>query len=68
MVRIETRMVRYTGVRFVIAYKMTLLENGKLLAEGETEHCFVGTDGRPVMIGRLYPEIDAVLKRLSAEQ
>ena len=67
-VRIVTRMIRYSGVRFVMSYEMTDAQGGRLLATGETEHCFTDAKGRPVMIGCLYPEIDAVFRRLSAEQ
>ena len=66
-VQIVTRMARYTGVRFVMTYEMTLADNGKVLAKGETTHCFIDVKGHPVMIGSVYPEIDAVFKSLVDE-
>lgn len=67
-VRIWCKMTRYTGVRFTMAYEMSNLKSGKPIAVGQTEHCFVDTSGRPVMIANAYPDIDRIFQFLLHEK
>ncbi len=52
----------FSGVRFKVAYKLYNLTTGKLSAEGESTHCFVSKDFRPVRTKNDYPEIYRIFK------
>lgn len=63
---IETRIAEYRGVRLKIAYTMRNAE-GKTVAEAQSEHCFVNTNGRPVRVSSQFPEFHAALISLVEE-
>jgi acyl-CoA thioester hydrolase len=56
------RATRLTRVQLRFEYRI-VHENGALLAEGHTEHCFLSRDGRPV---RVPEEVRALLAELVA--
>ena len=56
-VTVETWVARARGARVVFEYRL-LDEDGRVLAEGHTEHGSVNRDGRPV---RLSPDLVAAL-------
>lgn len=63
---VEVRLLSYNGLRMTVGYSMTCGET--LVAQGQTEHCFLNEKGFPVRIKREYPEFDEILKReLAAE-
>lgn len=59
-VRIETALEEYTGVRFVISYKMYGTD-GTLRAQGKTSHCFL-MNGVPVSVKRKFPAWDQAFR------
>ena len=60
-VEIETKVVEYNGVRLRMQYEMSV--NKKVVATGETKHCFVGAKGRPVRLNKECIELDEILKQ-----
>lgn len=50
---------KYNGVKITVGY--ILKKDGEVCAEGETEHCFVSSDGRLLSIKKEYPELDKLL-------
>ena len=61
-VRIETALEEYTGVRFVISYKMYGAD-GTLRAQGKTSHCFL-MNGVPVSVKRKFPAWDQAFRAM----
>lgn len=59
-VEIETKVKEYNGVRLTMQYEMKV--NEKLVATGETKHCFIGSNGRPIRLNKECPELDELLK------
>jgi len=57
LVTIETRIHSYNGVRIKFHYKAIRDEDGAVLAEGFTEHCWTTTDMRPVKLSRHWPDL-----------
>ena len=57
-VNITVRLVRYTGVKFEIAYEIRGAEDGTLRAAGESAHCFIDGSGKPISLRRRFPEWD----------
>ena len=67
-VSIQVRVAEFKGVKLVIGYTMTNPTTGQLVLTGKTTHCFTGSDGRPVILKKQFPEFDAVLKELVQEE
>lgn len=63
-VEIEVKIKEFKGVRLVIEYAMTNLKTEELVANGITKHCFVNTEGKPVILKKSFPEFDKKLKEL----
>lgn len=56
---IKVRLKKYNGLRFSFEYEMR--KDNVTVATGETEHCFLNVDGKPVVIKKNYSEIDMAL-------
>ena len=67
MVAIEARIEEYKGLKLTVGYTMTNALTGDLVAEGRTKHCFIDASGKPMVLKKRFPEIDAKLKE-SVEQ
>ena len=55
---IQTRLVKYNGVKMEIEYVMTDKETGELRTTGKSSHCFLNRSGKPISLKRSYPELD----------
>lgn len=64
-VEIDVEVERFKGVKLTLRYTMTKADSGELVATGRTRHCFVNQDGRPVILKKTFPELDATLKELT---
>ena len=53
----------YNAIRMTLAYEMRDAATGELKTTGESKHCFLGTDGRPVSLKRSYPQWDTAFSR-----
>ena len=60
---VKLRMTKYTGVRFRIVYAV-VNQDGESLLEGESGHCFIGEDYKPVSMSRAIPHRHQLLKEL----
>ena len=58
VVVIETRIVKYNGIKMEVEYRMTDKETGELRTTGNSAHCFLNRSGRPISLKRSYPELD----------
>ena len=67
-VKIEVRIKEFKGVKLVIGYTMINADNGVLVAYGETRHCFVNKENKPIILKKDCPELDKKLKELSNKQ
>jgi len=64
-VEIDVEVESFKGVKLTLRYTMTKADSGELVATGRTRHCFVNQDGRPVILKKTFPELDATLKDLT---
>ncbi len=55
---IETRIVKYNGIRMELEYRMTDKETGELRTTAYSSHCFLNRSGKPISLKRSYPELD----------
>jgi acyl-CoA thioester hydrolase len=58
---VRTRMTRYTGAKFSMAYTV-VGGGGETLCEGESTHGFVGADFCPVSLKRALPDLHEKMK------
>lgn len=58
MVVIETRIVKYNGIKMDVEYRMTDKKTGELRTTAKSSHCFLNRAGRPISLKRSYPELD----------
>ncbi|MNT53373.1 1,4-dihydroxy-2-naphthoyl-CoA hydrolase [compost metagenome] len=54
---IKTRITDFTGVRYKIQYQITNKENGNLVVNAETRHCFTDFNLKPVNSKKSFPEM-----------
>ena len=57
IVDIYTKITKFSGVRMMIGYRVLDSETGELRCTGETTHCFLNGDYKPVRMKREYPEL-----------
>lgn len=48
---------KFGNVKFTVSYKVVSAKNSELKAEGETEHCFLDSEGKVVSLKRVWPEM-----------
>lgn len=61
VIEIEVSLPKYNGIKLFLHYEMK--KDGEIVAVGDTEHCFLNANGRPIRIQKEYPELDEILKR-----
>lgn len=59
---IEVSLSEYTGVRLLMKYRVTCKETGELCGTGESGHCFVNGDFRPISLKRSCPQVHEILE------
>ncbi len=58
-VKIYVKMEHFTGLKFSLSYRIVSMDETVLHATGETSHCFVDRQMRPVNVKRVAPAIYA---------
>lgn len=66
-VYIDVSVEECSAVRLRIRYIMTN-EEGAVVCEAASEHCFLGTDGKLIRLNKEYPEFYQILCDLAEEQ
>ena len=64
-VQIDVCIKEFRGVRLIFEYTMTKLPGGEAVATATSEHCFINSAGKPVILGREFPRYDEILKSYS---
>ncbi len=68
VVEIETRLLKYNGIKMEVEYRMTDKETGELRATAKSSHCFLSRSGKPISLKRSYPELDTKFFEVKDEQ
>ena len=55
---IQTKLVKYTGIKMEVEYIMTDKETGELRTTAYSSHCFLNRSGKPISLKRSYPDLD----------
>lgn len=61
-IAIRAKVEEFKGVKLKVSYTMEN-EAGKTVFEGKSEHCFLSTDGRPMILSKKFPDLDEVLTK-----
>lgn len=56
-ISIRLKIKNFSGLRMTIYYEVINKANGNISAVGETKHCFVNHEMKPIRLKRDYPEI-----------
>ena len=60
-IRIETCIVEYNSYRITFSYVMKN-EKGEVVCIGQSDHCFLSTSGKLLILRTSNPEVDNLLK------
>ena len=55
---IQTKLVKYNGIKMEVEYVMTDKATGELRTTARSSHCFLNRAGKPISLKRSYPELD----------
>ncbi|MBR1744221.1 MAG: acyl-CoA thioesterase [Lachnospiraceae bacterium] len=61
--RVETRLSGYRGLKMEVSYEIYSERTGELCTTGESGHCFLYPDMKPVRMKRDFPDIHDTLNR-----
>lgn len=61
---IEVNIEEYTGVKLKLSYIMRNVRNNEIISLAYSTHCFTNTTGQPIIIKKVMPELDKILKEL----
>lgn len=67
-VRILVHLKEYNGIRMTLEYTVIDKESGQVRCVGESRHCFLTRDGKPVSLKRNYIEMDKAFREYSEEE
>lgn len=62
---IAVKVKQYNGVKMTLEYQMTDKETGILKTTGESRHCFLNREGRPLSLKKHFPDWDKILKNFN---
>lgn len=67
VIEIHVKISSFTGVRLIVSYEMIRQCDGATVATGESQHCFLNSQNRPISLKKYQPTLYAVLYRLADE-
>ena len=65
VVAIEVSMLKYTGVRITLSYRMINETNGDICAECESTSCFTNSDGKLISLKKEFPGLHVLFENLA---
>lgn len=66
-VQVLVQMKEYNGIRMTLEYTVLDKETGAIRCVGESRHCFLTRDGKPVSLKRNYIEMDRAFREYSEQ-
>lgn len=64
-VQIVVNLKEYNGIRMLLEYTVLDKASGQIRCVGESRHCFLTRDGKPVSLKRNYIEMDKAFREYS---
>ena len=63
IVLIQAKIISYNGIKLSLSYEVKDKETNEIRCIGESKHCFLNVEGRPISLKRSFPEIHRVFER-----
>lgn len=63
-IKIDMKIIGFTGVRMEFEYKITFADSGELATTGHSSHCFLNEERKPISIKKTHPKIFELMKSL----
>ncbi len=63
ILEIKVKIKEYTGVKMVISYEITDSNTKEAVLLGETKHCFVNKDMKPISLKKYSKEMSEILEK-----
>ena len=64
IVLINIKVISYNGIKLQLAYTVADKETREIRCTGETRHCFLNTEGKPLSLKRSFPEIHRIFEEM----
>jgi len=64
-VEIRAEVREYKGVHLVVGYTMRRVEDGQIVLEGTSRHCFLNREGKFLRLAKEHPGLDAALRAMA---
>lgn len=61
-IKIEVAIEKYNSVKLELSYVMTELKMGTVALTAKSAHCFIDDKGRPIIVKKIFPEFDEILR------
>lgn len=61
-VDIQIKVKKYNGIRICLEYEIRDQADGTLRCRGESSHCFLNREGKPLSLKKVHPEWDEILR------
>lgn len=65
IVLIDMKVISYNGIKLQLAYTVVDKETHEIRCTGETGHCFLSKEGRPLSLKRSFPEIHKLFEKMA---
>ncbi|MDD6811451.1 MAG: thioesterase family protein [Lachnospiraceae bacterium] len=63
IVLITPKIEHYNGVKLELSYQITDKASGEIKTTGNSKHCFLDRNGKPISLKRSYPMYDEVFRK-----
>lgn len=67
-IEIKVEIEEFKGVKLIINYIMYKEDTKEVVLVGKTKHCFLNTENKPVILKKVYPELDKKLRELASKE
>lgn len=64
IVLIHAKVISYNGVKLLLSYTVSDKETGEIRCTGESKHCFLTPEGKPLSLKRSFPEIHKLFEEM----
>lgn len=68
VISIGIRVTQYNSVKIMFHYDMINQRTGEICCTGMTEHCFTTGEGRPLILKKAHPQVDAAFREWLEDQ
>ncbi len=64
IVVVKAKVTTYNGIKLLLSYEVTDKETNEVRCTGESKHCFLNEEGKPISLKKSFPEIHKAFEKL----